>query len=845
MSENPTFMGIEVDFPHHNPYPAQRAIMAKAMRCFLTQENALLESPTGTGKTLALLASSLAYQDHVKAHEDQNNNSEEPKCAVWYTSRTHLQLQQLTSELKKLRYMPKMAILASRKQTCLNQQVLKTGDVDNACRAVHQKMHNCIYGRNANNMKHSPVEFLPGGEYGKYDLEDLKEYCREKMLCPFIIGRNLTKNADLVLAPYSYVISSNIRNQMKIDLTGSILIIDEAHNVESTCRESSSLSITKQNITSAITLTQMSQQEKILFPNFVEGFEALNGIFCAIGDYLDKRRMDFDNYGKSDTDYIEEKDTKETLEKLHLSINSWPLVKNYIKIILKADQDNTNPNENDRFPNEFLVTILENVSICFELLFANNGANFEHYRIVYVHNEEDFGKDQLRIICMFPGVAFSPLANSVHSLILTSGTLSPLEIFATELGAKFPRENCLSAPHVIDPSQVQCYIISVSSSGQQLNSTYSAMKNNPDSTYKSLGDVLITLLPFIPDGVLFFLSSHSILMGMISSWKKTGIYKTINGMKPIFIESQKKDFNKVYNDFKRSIDSNKGGLFLGVCRGKISEGMDFYDRQARAVFAFGIPYPSLKDVDVTLKRKYNDKHPNGYSGKEWYEVQAYRGLFQSIGRCIRHCKDYGAIFLLDQRFTGIIDKLPLWIHKSILTNRSYPDIQRNLSSFYADMSVKFPLKAIEEIRPNASVTLTCTCCAFRLIIDAKLTLNSLGKIEVGVLAKTGIQKIFNTKNDVYVCYIKPNCYSKLSFVEEPPEYFQSDSIAYQKLSCPQCSTLIGVRIHAASKKNAEDLDSLWLLLSTLCANQAGISKPLDAIVEKPKVLSNEFLQGIK
>ena len=87
------------------------------------------------------------------------------------------------------------------------------------------------------------------------------------------------------------------------------------------------------------------------------------------------------------------------------------------------------------------------------------------------------------------------------------------------------------------------------------------------------------------------------------SWKKTGIYKTINGMKPIFIESQKKDFNKVYNDFKRSIDSNKGGLFLGVCRGKISEGMDFYDRQARAVFAFGIPYPSLKDVDVTLKRK--------------------------------------------------------------------------------------------------------------------------------------------------------------------------------------------------------------------------------------------------
>ena len=40
------FLGVQVAFPYEDPYPAQRAIMAKSIIAFTQSKNALLESPT-------------------------------------------------------------------------------------------------------------------------------------------------------------------------------------------------------------------------------------------------------------------------------------------------------------------------------------------------------------------------------------------------------------------------------------------------------------------------------------------------------------------------------------------------------------------------------------------------------------------------------------------------------------------------------------------------------------------------------------------------------------------------------------------------------------------------------
>ena len=58
----------------------------------------------------------------------------------------------------------------------------------------------------------------------------------------------------------------------------------------------------------------------------------------------------------------------------------------------------------------------------------------------------------LNFWCLNPGVAFRCVGDIVRSIILTSGTLSPLSSFQSELGVSFKIQ--LEANHVIQKNQV-------------------------------------------------------------------------------------------------------------------------------------------------------------------------------------------------------------------------------------------------------------------------------------------------------------------------------------------------------------------------------------------------------
>ncbi len=47
---------------------------------------------------------------------------------------------------------------------------------------------------------------------------------------------------------------------------------------------------------------------------------------------------------------------------------------------------------------------------------------------------------------------------------------------------------------------------------------------------------------------------------------------------------------------------------FAVCRGKISEGIDFADDNGRAVIVTGLPFPLITDPRVKLKRQYLDEN---------------------------------------------------------------------------------------------------------------------------------------------------------------------------------------------------------------------------------------------
>lgn len=154
-----TIRGVPVTFPFE-PYEIQKDYMEKVIECFQTQSNGVLESPTGTGKTLSLLCSSLAwlslkkaeFQARARVPDVENENefmwslNQKLKDAttasggmaegagkafmqcptIIYSSRTHSQLSQAMQELKSTAYAGMRAIvMGSREQLCIHPEVME------------------------------------------------------------------------------------------------------------------------------------------------------------------------------------------------------------------------------------------------------------------------------------------------------------------------------------------------------------------------------------------------------------------------------------------------------------------------------------------------------------------------------------------------------------------------------------------------------------------------------------------------------------------------------------------------------------------------------------------------
>lgn len=122
---------------------------------------------------------------------------------------------------------------------------------------------------------------------------------------------------------------------------------------------------------------------------------------------------------------------------------------------------------------------------------------------------------------------------------------------------------------------------------------------------------------------------------------------------------------------------------FAVCRGKISEGIDFNDNNGRAVIVTGLPFPLYTDPRVILKRQYLDENKTS-SGTLWYNQQTYRAVNQAIGRVIRHKNDYGAILLCDERFSQFssISQLPGWMRGHIKKMSDYNIALEELGKFF-------------------------------------------------------------------------------------------------------------------------------------------------------------------
>jgi regulator of telomere elongation helicase 1 len=287
-----TIEGINVEFPK-NPYPCQVDYMRSAIVALNTGTNALLESPTGTGKTLCLLCSTLAWQEHFKKSNTKKKINigitngptvaakaptastavpaiaaayAVPPVTIIYASRTHSQLAQVVSELRTTSYRPNMTVLGSREQLCVHERIkTKRGAALNFACNKEVSARSCIYKNNVERYTGpDPSHF--GGNCSSsrgskpssiiMDIEDLVSLGTTDRVCPYYFTRGFAERADLVLMPYNYLLDSSIRATINLPWAKSIVIFDEAHNVERVAADAASFKLTSTDIANCITELQ-------------------------------------------------------------------------------------------------------------------------------------------------------------------------------------------------------------------------------------------------------------------------------------------------------------------------------------------------------------------------------------------------------------------------------------------------------------------------------------------------------------------------------------------------------------------------------------------------------------
>ncbi|KFV80161.1 Fanconi anemia group J protein [Struthio camelus australis] len=685
-------------------------------------KNTVFSPNTSSGPCTQCSCSSGKETDKDASNAKKKENGDEsfiPK--IFFGTRTHKQISQITRELKRTAYSSvPMTILSSRDYTCIHPVVSGSGSNRNEmCVELLEGKQgkSCLYYHGVHKLSEYHALQSAHRKYQAWDIEDLVSLGKKLRACAYFAARELMVGADIVFCPYNYLLDPQIRESMEINLKGQVVILDEAHNIEDCARESVSYSVTENQLRSA------REELDLMVNNNIrqKDHEPLRAVCCSLTNWLQQSSGQLVERGYETSCKVWS--GKEMLTILHdmgITNMTFPILQKHFAAVLEKEEKIL------MFGREEVIEIpivspstqivLKGLFMILLCLFKDNSRYADDYRVALqqtyawmntnqldasdasapfpwtTHKRNSRQKTVVHMLnfwCLNPAVAFSDLSD-VRTIVLTSGTLSPMDSFSSELGVKFSIQ--LEANHVIRNSQVWIGTIGAGPNGRKLCATF--QHTETFEFQDEVGALLLSVCQTIGQGVLCFLPSYKLLDKLKDRWLHTGLWRNLELVKTVIAEPQggaKSDFDellKIYYDAIKCKGEKDGALLIAVCRGKVSEGLDFCDDNARAVITIGIPFPNVKDLQVELKRKYNDQHKNQrglLSGSQWYEIQAYRALNQALGRCIRHRNDWGALILVDDRFRNNPNKyitgLSKWIRQQIQHHENFGSALESLDAF--------------------------------------------------------------------------------------------------------------------------------------------------------------------
>lgn len=267
------------------------------------------------------------------------------------------------------------------------------------------------------------------------------------------------------------------------------------------------------------------------------------------------------------------------------------------------------------------------------------------------------------LTCQDASIAIAPVFERFSSVIITSGTISPLDMYPKMLNFNAIVQE--SYPMTLSRN---CFIPMVITRGsdQVAVSSRFEVRNDP-AVVRNYGQMLIEYSKVIPDGIVAFFPSYLYMESIVSAWNEMQILDEVWKHKLIFVETPDAPETSIaLENFRKACDNGRGAVMLSVARGKVSEGIDFDHHFGRAVIMFGVPYQYTESRILKARLEYlRDNHRIRES--DFLTFDAMRHAAQCVGRVLRGKSDYGLMIFADKRFARSDKraKLPRWINQYI------------------------------------------------------------------------------------------------------------------------------------------------------------------------------------
>ncbi|TRY99770.1 hypothetical protein DNTS_020944 [Danionella cerebrum] len=661
--------GLLVHFPYDYIYPEQYSYMLELKRTLDAKGHGVLEMPSGTGKTISLLSLIVAYQKVVE---------ELRKLMEYYTKQTGAKNDFLA------------LALSSRKNLCIHPEVssLRFGkEVDGKC---HSLTASYIRAQHQSNQSQPICQFYESFDaFGKqvplppgiYNLDDLKDFGRKKGWCPYFLARYAILHANIIVYSYHYLLDPKIADLVSKELAKkSVVVFDEAHNIDNVCIDSMSVNITRrtldrcqtnvetlQNTISRIKETDAAKLREE-YRRLVEGLKEAN-VARETDVYLSnpvlpdeilqeavpgsiRTAEHFVGFMKRFLEYL-----KARLRIHHVVQESAP---QFLKDIFEKVCIDRKPL---RFCAERLRSLLRTLEIAdiadFSAItlishFATLVSTYSKGFTIIIEPFEDktptIANPVLHFSCMDPSIAIKPVFGRFQTVIITSGTLSPLDIYPRILDF---RPVTMASFTMTLARTCLCPLI-VGRGNDQVAMTSKFETREDFAVIRNYGNLLLEMSAIVPDGIVAFFTSYIYMENITQDAAETSM---------------------ALEKYQEACENGRGAILLSVARGKVSEGIDFVDQFCscpavhhfgRAVLMFGVPYVYTQSRILKARLEYlRDQFQ--IRENDFLTFDAMRHAAQCVGRAIRGKTDYGLMIFADKRYARADKrgKLPRWIQEHL------------------------------------------------------------------------------------------------------------------------------------------------------------------------------------